>query len=77
MSVLWNQRKSSTGAKFDDLYIQMNLHTYGAMYSKIRFILFNLLSLFSVFSLISCFSEDVAKVQHFKSQNRDSRFFGK
>ena len=47
------------------------------MCSKIRFILFNLLSLFSVFSLISCFSEDVSKVQHFKSQNRDKRFFGK
>jgi lipoprotein len=47
------------------------------MCSKIRFILFNLLSLFSVFSLISCFSEDVSKVPHFKSQDRDKRFFGK
>ena len=55
----------------------MNLLTYGAMCSKIRFILFNLLSLFSVFSLISCFSEDVSKVQHFKSQDRDKRLFGK
>ena len=59
------------------VYIRMNLHIYGAMCSKIRFVLFTLLSLFSVFSLISCFSEDVSKVQHFKSQNRDKRFFGK
>ena len=55
----------------------MNLLTYDAMCSKIRFVLFTLLSLFSVFSLISCFSEDVSKVQYFKSQNRDKRFFGK